>query len=259
MKLFHTYRSSPSLDDIAFESRNKDYGAYYLRKKYTRYMVIATVISFFLFLLFVFIPFFIYYFEGAGLLTEPYIMEVVVVYPLSPPLEDENELARSAAKRPEEKILPPVVQDTAPEPEKEKPEEIKQPEEEVKDTAGKNSGGTSEQGTGTGDNAALYTILDVYPRYPGGDQARLYYLRTHIRYPEDAMKKGIQGVVMIVFVIEADGSVSNIQVTKSIGGGCDEEAARVTRVMPLWEPGKRNGRPVRVLVRMPIVFRIPGK
>jgi protein TonB len=259
VKLFQKYRSTPSLDDIAFESRNKDYGAYYLRRKYTRYLSIAALISFLVLLLAVFIPFFIYYFEEVKLFTEPLNMEVVEVYPLSPPQEDENALARSAAKPPEEKILQPVVQDSVPEPEKEKPEEITKPVEETKDTTGKNSGGTSDKGTGSGDNSTLYTILDVYPHYPGGDQARFYFLRTHISYPEDARKKGIQGVVIIVFVIEEDGSVSNIKVTKSIGGGCDEEAVRVIRSMPLWEPGKRSGRPVRVLVRMPIVFRIPGK
>jgi protein TonB len=64
---------------------------------------------------------------------------------------------------------------------------------------------------------------------------------------------------MVVFVVEVDGSVSNVNVVNRIGGGCDEEAIRVAREMPRWEPGKRNGRAVRVMVRMPIVFRIPGK
>lgn len=259
MKLFPKYSSVPSLDDIAFESRNKGYGAYDLRKKYPRALVIAGLISFVIFMLAVFIPYFIYYFKEATLFTEPVTMEIVEVFPMTPPQEDESALARSAVKPPEEKVLQPVVQDTVMEPKKEKPEEIKPPDEEKKDTTGKDSGGTSDKGTGTGNNQGLYTILDVYPHYPGGDQARLYYLRTHIRYPEDALKKGIQGVVIIVFVIEADGSVSNISISKSIGGGCDEEAARVTKGMPLWDPGKRNGRAVRVMVRMPIVFRVPGK
>jgi protein TonB len=87
----------------------------------------------------------------------------------------------------------------------------------------------------------------------------LYYLRKHVKYPEAALKSLVQGVVMVVFVVETDGSISNVDVAQRIGGGCDEEAIRVTREMPRWEPGKRNGRAVRVMVRMPIVFRIPGK
>jgi len=66
-------------------------------------------------------------------------------------------------------------------------------------------------------------------------------------------------VVMIVFIIEKDGSISNVKVEKGIGRGCDEEAMRVTTAMPRWDPGKRKGNPVRVMVKMPIVFRLPVK
>jgi protein TonB len=122
------------------------------------------------------------------------------------------------------------------------------------------SGGNGgEDGTGPGEDTGIYTTIDVYPRFPGGDQARFYFLRTNIRYPEAAVKTGVEGIVMVVFVIEKDGSVSNVEVSKGIGSGCDEEAVRVIKLMPRWEPGKRSGRAVRVLVRMPIVFRIPSK
>ncbi|MEI7981980.1 MAG: energy transducer TonB, partial [Bacteroidota bacterium] len=119
--------------------------------------------------------------------------------------------------------------------------------------------GGSGLGTGTADDTGLATFIDVYPRFPGGDEARLYYLRQHVRYPEVALRGMIQGVVMVMFIIETDGSVSNIDVSKRVGGGCDEEAIRVTKEMPRWEPGKRNGKAVRVMVRMPIVFRMPGR
>ena len=84
------------------------------------------------------------------------------------------------------------------------------------------------------------------------------FLRNNVHYPDGAYKSGLQGVVMVVFVIETDGSISNIQITKGMGSGCDEEAMRVTKMMPRWEPGRRSGKPVRVMVRMPIVFKIPG-
>ena len=72
------------------------------------------------------------------------------------------------------------------------------------------------------------------------------------------MKNGVQGIILLVFIIEPDGSITHVEVKKGIGGGCDEEASRVARTMPRWEPGKRSGRPVRVLVQMPIVFRLPA-
>jgi protein TonB len=108
-------------------------------------------------------------------------------------------------------------------------------------------------------DTTLATTIDVYPRYPGGEDARLYYLRRHVAYPKEAVDKGIQGVVMVIFVVEADGSVTNVKLLKGIGGVCDDEAIRVTREMPKWSPGKRSGRPVRVMVKMPIVFGIPKK
>jgi protein TonB len=119
--------------------------------------------------------------------------------------------------------------------------------------------GGSGLGSGTGDETGIASAVDVFPRYPGGDDARLYYLRKNTRYPEAALKAEIQGIVMVVFIVEVDGSITNVNVQKKIGGGCDEEAMRVTREMPKWEPGKRNGRSVRVMVRMPIVFRMPGR
>ena len=131
-------------------------------------------------------------------------------------------------------------------------------EEKPADSAGKNQGNAlSDQGKG--DAGGIVTMIDIYPKYPGGDDARLWFLRKNVKYPETAMKSNTQGVIVVVFVIEVDGSISNIEVTKAIGGGCDEEAVRVVKLMPRWEAARRNGKAVRVVVRMPIVFKIPGK
>ena len=64
---------------------------------------------------------------------------------------------------------------------------------------------------------------------------------------------------MVLFIVEADGTITHVSVNKGIGKECDEEAVRVVKFMPRWEPGRRNGKAVRVLVRMPIVFKLPGK
>jgi protein TonB len=124
------------------------------------------------------------------------------------------------------------------------------------DTIGKGGTGSNPDAE---EGSTLSTVIDVLPRFPGGDEARHHYIRKNLHYPEVAIRNMIQGTVMVVFVVETDGSVSHVQISKGIGGKCDEEAIRVVENMPRWEPGKRGGRPVRVMLRMPIVFRIPGR
>ena len=250
----------PSLDDIAFEGRNKEYGAYFLRRNYPRYLSISGALGTFIILILVCIPIL------TDLLEEPPLyddmMPVIEFYSLNPPSDDDlSALAKSLQAPPEVEQVPEVVDTIKPEKEKIK-EEVK-PEIEVEekntDSLAGSGGGDDNEGAGPGEDTGIYTTIDVYPRFPGGDQARFYFLRSNIRYPDAAVKARIEGVVMVVFVIEPNGSLSNIEVSKGIGGGCDEEAIRVVKTMPLWEPGRRSGRAVRVLVRMPIVFKIPAK
>jgi len=257
------FKRLPGLDDLAFEGRNKDYGAFYLRLKYSKYLAISTISGVLIIAILVLIPFFIYYFQPEPIIDMDQMYDVEYYSMMPPPEEDLNKLVLALRKLSQETPQAPVVVDSAlAEAEKPimepppviNPEDIREPGD---------SGGTSLSGSPDGQpggsETGLATSIDVYPRFPGGDDARLYFLRKNIRYPEQALKNQIQGVVLLVFVIETDGSISNIEVNKKIGGGCDEESMRVTRLMPNWEPGKRNGKAVRVLVRMPIVFRIPGK
>jgi protein TonB len=208
------------------------------------------------------IPFLCFYFEPIPLIEGDMMYEIEYDGLLPPPDEELSKLTQAYSKPLQEAEQVPVVSDSL-KPEEQKPiEEIKEPEDKIEDKDPIDSvsrPGGSGLGNGTGDDTGLATSIDVFPRFPGGDEARLYYLRQHIRYPELALKGLVQGVVIVTFIIETDGSISNIDVSKRIGGGCDEEAMKVTREMPRWEPGKRNGRAVRVMVRMPIVFRIPGK
>jgi len=250
----------PSLDDIAFEGRNKEYGAYFLRRQYPRYLFVSAAIATFVFLILVSIPILTDIFEKPLLYDE--MMPMMEFYSLNPPSDDDlSALAKAVQAPPEVEKVPEVVDTIKPEKEKIK-EEIKPETEVQKDKTDSLPGsgvGEDKEGTGPGEDTGIYTTIDVYPRFPGGDQARFYFLRTNIRYPDAAVKEHIEGVVMVLFVIEPNGSLSNIEISKGIGGGCDEEAIRVVKIMPLWEPGKRSGRAVRVLVRMPIVFKVPGK
>ncbi len=249
----------PTLDDLAFIGRNKDYGAYYLRRRYPR-ILLRSVILGLIILASLLSGSWLYYFMEPVPLIEGDLMYEVEYYSMNPPPDDElSKLAQALTRPPATPEQVPVVSDSVPVEEK-KP--VEKPVEKQDDKAREDSvaqPGGSGLGTGTGDDTGLATTMDVRPRYPGGDESRLYYLRQHIRYPEAALKGFIQGVVMVTFIVETDGSLSNVEVTRKIGGGCDEEAVRVTKAMPRWEPGKRNGRPVRVIVRMPIVFKIPGR
>ncbi len=104
------------------------------------------------------------------------------------------------------------------------------------------------------DEDYIFEIVEENPEYPGGQEAMMRYLRDNIRYPVIAREAGIAGSVFVTFVVERDGSVTNVQVIRGIGGGCDEEAVRVVRNMPKWKPGKQRNQPVRVQYRMPIRF-----
>ena len=102
----------------------------------------------------------------------------------------------------------------------------------------------------------IYTICSEPPSFSGGDEKMYKWLGENIKYPFDAINKQISGVVIIHFVIEKDGSISSPEVLKGIGGGCDEEALRVVKIMPKWKYGKNNGNIVRVAFNLPIKFSL---
>ena len=102
----------------------------------------------------------------------------------------------------------------------------------------------------------VYQMVEQMPQYTGGEEAMMKYVAENIKYPQAAKDKNISGRVFVSFVIEKDGSVSNVKVVRGIGGGCDEEAARVIKEMPKWKPGMQKGKPVRVNYMMPIFFKL---
>ncbi len=102
----------------------------------------------------------------------------------------------------------------------------------------------------------VFTIVEEMPSYPGGEAKMYEYLGKNIKYPQIARESGIQGRVFVNYVVEPDGSVSNVKVLRGIGGGCDEEAMRVVKAMPKWKPGKQRGKAVRVSYTLPVVFKL---
>ena len=103
------------------------------------------------------------------------------------------------------------------------------------------------------DNSPI--TLERMPQYPGGVDELLNFLKKNVRYPSKAKKNGIQGKVVVQFIVERDGSISNTEIVEPIGGGCDEAALAAFKKMPKWNPGlKKGGEPVRVQHKLPIGF-----
>ncbi|MFA5418091.1 MAG: energy transducer TonB [Bacteroidales bacterium] len=102
----------------------------------------------------------------------------------------------------------------------------------------------------------IFTVVESMPDFPGGMGKLMSYLATNIKYPPLAKESGIQGRVFINFVVEPDGSISQVKVLRGIGGGCDEEAVRVVKAMPKWKPGMQRGKPVRVSYNLPVKFTL---
>jgi len=96
--------------------------------------------------------------------------------------------------------------------------------------------------------------IEVSPEFPGGQDSLTIFLKENIHYPETARETKIEGVVYVSFIIETDGSVSNVKIARSIGYGCDEEAVRVVQAMPVWKPGTQSGKPVRMQYNLPVRF-----
>ena len=101
----------------------------------------------------------------------------------------------------------------------------------------------------------VYDTVEQMPEFPGGMPAMIEFLQTNLKYPSDAKKQNVGGRVLVMFVVEADGTISNVRVAKKVFPSLDAEAVRVVKTMPKWNPGKEKGKPVRVNFSLPIVFK----
>ncbi len=250
------------LDHIVFENRNKEYGAYLIRKNYKRLVIRALTTSVCLVLLIFGSVFLYYYLEDA-----PHISagELIAVYemmemgideelPAPPDLPPFQQSDQTLVPDPE-LTKPPEVVKAAPT----KPIDLKKDLIDFKDSTAK----TGDQLTiktpgGEGvDTGAIYIRVERLPEFPGGPNALNKFLRDNITYPSSALIRKVSGVVHVSFIIDINGKVENVKIAKSVDPAIDMEAIRVVRLMPVWSPGKRHGKPVKVLLTLPIRF-MPG-
>lgn len=100
------------------------------------------------------------------------------------------------------------------------------------------------------------SFVEQMPEFPGGTENITPYLAANIRYPKEAQESGLEGRVLLRFIVMEDGSLTDIKSVKHVGGGLDEEAIRVVKAMPKWNPGKQDGKAVKVYYQLPITFHL---
>ena len=102
----------------------------------------------------------------------------------------------------------------------------------------------------------VFDVVEEMPSFPGGQGALMSFLNSNIKYPVVAQENGVQGRVIVGFVVERDGSITDVKIMRSVDPSLDREAQRVVKAMPRWKPGKQNGSAVRVKYTVPVVFRL---
>ena len=107
-----------------------------------------------------------------------------------------------------------------------------------------------------GDEGEVFEIVEQNPSFPGGNEALMKWLSKNLKYPASAQENGIQGRVLVQFVVNKDGSIVDPKVLRSVDPALDKEALRVVSTMPKWQPGKQRGKTVRVRFTLPVTFRL---
>ncbi len=102
----------------------------------------------------------------------------------------------------------------------------------------------------------VFMVVENMPEYPGGNEAMFAFFAKNMKYPADAQKNKVQGRVLVTFVVERDGTITDVQVAKPTFPSLDDEAMRLVKKMPKWKPGTQRGVPVRVKFTLPVVFKL---
>ncbi|MXV15370.1 energy transducer TonB [Hufsiella ginkgonis] len=264
--------------DLVFAKRNQLYGAYELRRNYSSRLSHAMLISAALFVSAITGPFLYNKYKGPEQANVPALPAtdsvVVILHPeIEPPKKKPLELPKAAAADPVKvKTVRFVAPAAAPEQDviEDMPDLTDLRDAAIGDaktdgvpveagvapieSPGKGGTGTAPAEEGEGDKE-IFRTAEVNPQFPGGQEAFAKFIRKNLHYPPAAVEAGINGKVIVSFVVERDGSISNVQLMRGIGYGCDQEAIRVLKKVPNWIPGEQNGRKVRVMYTVPLNFQ----
>jgi len=105
-------------------------------------------------------------------------------------------------------------------------------------------------------DTAAYMVVEVEAKFPGGTDSMMRFISRNLIYPADAIENEIEGKVIVSFIVETDGSLSGITIKRGLGYGCDKEVIRVIKAMPPWKPAEQKGKKVRVMMTLPVIFRL---
>ncbi len=270
--------NSPEWIDLVFEGMNKEYGAYYLRNTSSRRYVIGIVAVVAFVIVVSLLPVLIETVKssvGKNLGSIDTTVELANIKDIEDQVKEENIIRETEPVAPPPvlkatiKFTPPVITED----DDVKEDDQMKSQEELTESKVQISIATVD-GVTDDPNAVdiaelqehkvivaeeepeVYLSVEQMPQFPGGDKALLSYLHSSIHYPQIALENGIQGKVILKFVVNTDGSVGDITILRGIDRSLDEEAIRVVKGMPKWSPGRQNGRVVRVYYTVPIDFRI---
>ncbi len=241
-------------NEVIFSNRNKDYGAFIMRRSYRKYLFYAVIIAVSAFVFIAILPLLMMHSDEKDAMNNQYLSDVYISSPTDQMEKDPDvlpELQRLIAKA--KFVVPQIVTNVD--------EETVQKTDDDAANADSSNNGTSANGSSHGvldgqgaSDDAIYTYVQEMPQFPGGEEAFNNFLRHNIRYPLTARQHSIEGRVYVYFVIEKNGTLSDIKIVQGIGAGCDEEALRVMRMMPRWKPGKKQGHEVRIQAQKTITF-----
>jgi protein TonB len=252
--------NAPAFDEIVFETRNKEYGAYKLRKRYNRTMIVAMLIGILIIATAVITP----YLNAKALENRVKRAERQVEIKM----ENLDQPAEQVAPPPppppppadvvqQQKYVPPVVVDSI------KPEDevqlmtadeaqIEVQNEEVVEVQEAPKEEVQEEDP----EATPFVVVEEMPMFPGGDAELLKYIADNTNYPEIAKENNIQGRVIVRFCVTSKGGVSQVSILKGVDPELDAEAIRVVNTLPAFKPGKQGGKPVPVWYMVPITFTL---
>lgn len=251
-------KNFPTFDEIVFEKRNKAYGAFDLRKKYQRTVIISTVLGVIIICTAVIVP----YIKAkniaqiamrdaneviADMANNLVQEEAFTPPPPPPPPPSEQQVVV--------KYVAPVVVDTV------KPEDhtLVSTDEIVETTVDAEAVEVVEEVQEEVQEEApqeVFVVVEEMPSFPGGDAELLKFIYDNIQYPEIAKENNIQGKVIMRFCVTYKGTVDQVSVSRGVDPSLDEEAVRVIKMLPLFKPGKQGGKPVNVWYSLPISFQL---
>jgi protein TonB len=266
MNLFSFHKDN--LDEVVFEHRNKEYGAYAMRKSYDSNLLKASASSFGVLVLFVstFYVLSLFRKQIAPIVVDPiHVVEIDNAFrKIEIILDPPDNVA--AATRNVNPMTYEIVKDHLVNANPDVPHNPDLPNNPVGVENGTPGGAATTIPGGTiietvpSDPAVaepeFATIVEEMPSFVGGQEAMIRYLADHIQYPPQARENGIEGKIVVSFVVQKDGSITMLQLVKGIGFGCDDEALRVIAAMPKWNVGRQNGQLRAVKLVLPIYFKL---